>query len=595
MFYMCNSDRYHMSGSATVTCEASGSWSTRPTCSAICNDHQIENGDIDYHPDMTPRTEETIALYSCVSGYQLSGVILTTCVDSKSGMGGEWTGLMPSCIAICDSLTPNHGVISYSPPTTPRLEGGVATHNCDEGYGLSPSVRTRTCQPDRTWSGEEITCQRIRCSALRSVMNGTISFPSGTTAPYDYETTATYQCNRGHVLTNGNRVRTSSGDGSSPTGQWDSTAPQCPPVDCGTPPSITNGSPAGIPTTTTFTGTVTYSCNDGYALFGIATSTCQANTTWSRPPECRANVTALACTDLMDLVNGGITYDMETINNRPVDTVATYTCNTGYTLIGGSTSTCGSDGVWSGSPPKCEVIMCPPLLTITNGTISYSPDVTPDYDLGTEATYTCEAGFYLEGNEVRVCMDDDGMDAIGVWSGQEPSCVTIECPSLPDITNGMVSYESDNSDNLALRTVATYSCTAGFFLDVSEGDEVRTCLDDDGMDTIGMWSGQEPSCVFVPPPVRSVLFQLRLTNINNCPDWVDQDGRIEAVMSVFAAEVESHCGCGFSSMVMTTPFFRCFPGSDRAVTFRAFLTDSRLLTPIQDGYKPMDSFPFRMY
>ncbi len=49
--------------------------------------------------------------------------------------------------------------------------------------------------------------------------------------------------------------------------------------------SITNGS-TGIPTTTTFTGTVTYSCNDGYALFGIATSTCQANATWSRPPEC---------------------------------------------------------------------------------------------------------------------------------------------------------------------------------------------------------------------------------------------------------------------------------------------------------------------
>ncbi len=57
-------------------------------------------------------------------------------------------------------------------------------------------------------------------------------------------------------------------------------------VDCGTPLSITNGSP-GIPTITTFTGTVTYSCNDGYVLFGIATSTCQANATWSRPPECR--------------------------------------------------------------------------------------------------------------------------------------------------------------------------------------------------------------------------------------------------------------------------------------------------------------------
>ena len=71
------------------------------------------------------------------------------------------------------------------------------------------------------------------------------------------------------------------------------------------------------------------------------------------------------------------------------------------------------------SPPTT----CSDLTNLANGTISYSPDVTPDYDLGTEATYTCEAGFYLEGNEVRVCMDDDGMDVIGVWSGQEPSCV----------------------------------------------------------------------------------------------------------------------------------------------------------------------------
>ena len=56
----------------------------------------------------------------------------------------------------------------------------------------------------------------------------------------------------------------------------------------------------------------------------------------------------------MDLVNGSIAYDMETIDDRPVDTVATYTCNTGYTLIGDSTRTCGSDELWSGSDPTCE-------------------------------------------------------------------------------------------------------------------------------------------------------------------------------------------------------------------------------------------------
>ena len=60
-------------------------------------------------------------------------------------------------IAICLNLTFTNGVISYSPDTTPRLEGTVATHSCDVGYVLSGGS-VRTCQSDRTWSGGEITC-----------------------------------------------------------------------------------------------------------------------------------------------------------------------------------------------------------------------------------------------------------------------------------------------------------------------------------------------------------------------------------------------------------------------------------------------------
>ncbi len=44
----------------------------------------------------------------------------------------------------------------------------------------------------------------------------------------------------------------------------------------------------------------------------------------------------------------------ESTNKIPVATVATYTCATGYTLNGGSTRTCGSDGMWSGSSPVCQ-------------------------------------------------------------------------------------------------------------------------------------------------------------------------------------------------------------------------------------------------
>ncbi len=70
--------------------------------------------------------------------------------------------------------------------------------------------------------------------------------------------------------------------------------------------------------------------------------------------------------------------------------------------------------------------MCHPLPTFTNGMISYSPDISPNFDLETDATYTCDAGFFFDvtaATQVRTCIDDNGMDTIGVWSGQEPSCI----------------------------------------------------------------------------------------------------------------------------------------------------------------------------
>ena len=65
------------------------------------------------------------------------------------------------------------------------------------------------------------------CSALPAVENGMVTYSSDTTEPYDYRTTATYQCDSGYELTGGDTVRTCTGDGSSPVGQWNGTAPTC--------------------------------------------------------------------------------------------------------------------------------------------------------------------------------------------------------------------------------------------------------------------------------------------------------------------------------------------------------------------------------
>ena len=59
---------------------------------------------------------------------------------------------------------------------------------------------------------------------------------------------------------------------------------------------------------------------------------------------------AVVCPSL-SLINGTISYSDPTLG---VGSVATHSCDTGYTLNGGSTRTCQSGGIWSGSAPTCE-------------------------------------------------------------------------------------------------------------------------------------------------------------------------------------------------------------------------------------------------
>ena len=56
-------------------------------------------------------------------------------------------------------------------------------------------------------------------------------------------------------------------------------------IGCGPPHSVTNGTP-GTPTSTTFGGIVTYTCDSGYSLSGSATVTCMSGGSWGTRPTC---------------------------------------------------------------------------------------------------------------------------------------------------------------------------------------------------------------------------------------------------------------------------------------------------------------------
>ena len=71
-------------------------------------------------------------------------------------------------------------------------------------------------------------------------------------------------------------------------------------------------------------------------------------------------LTAVDCGTLTDPDNGSVNHTAGTTFGK----TATYSCDTGYSLVGDSTRTCQATGNWSGSAPTCQgmllysIILC---------------------------------------------------------------------------------------------------------------------------------------------------------------------------------------------------------------------------------------------
>ena len=133
------------------------------------------------------------------------------------------------------------------------------------------------------------------------------------------------------------------------------------------------------------------------------------------------------CPTLSDPENGHVM-----VNTHTVGSVAYYTCNNGFTLIGTSMRTCvqnGLTGQWMSEGPIClrkltvfasdhndhslspSAVDCGPLNHPTNGQVMVSATT-----LNNMATYSCNSSYTLNGAQTRTCQ------ASGVWSNAEPTC-----------------------------------------------------------------------------------------------------------------------------------------------------------------------------
>ena len=126
--------------------------------------------------------------------------------------------------------------------------------------------------------------------------------------------------------------------------------------------------------------TATYSCDPGYTLVGsTSTRACQSGAWSGSAPICQSKlwqssykicdhafvIYHVDCPVLAPPINGQITYSSGSSTVRPIDTVATYSCDPGYRIVGRGTLTCQAGltvGAWSSAPPTCECEDTPPRM-----------------------------------------------------------------------------------------------------------------------------------------------------------------------------------------------------------------------------------------
>ncbi|XP_064386414.1 uncharacterized protein LOC135334960 isoform X1 [Halichondria panicea] len=378
----------------------------------------------------------------------------------------------------CPTLSPlTNGRISYNATTN------MATYICNTaGYAptitmASGSVLQITCMSDGTsagtWSPSPPTaCAFVYCGSPPTIANGSPGVPIATPDATSDKGTVTYTCDSGYEVV-ATAMATCMANRT-----W-GPPPTCQPVNCGTPPSVTNASPGTPSPDTTLGENVTYTCVSGYEVStGVitATATCMASGVWGPLPTC----SPVDCGSLDAPSNGAV----DTSSGTTFMMTATYTCDTGYNIVGSNTTrTCGATALWTPEAPTCAPVDCGPL-TVPNGQVSTSSGTT----FMNTAMYTCDHGYTLNGASDRTCQVNRTCQANRTWSLTAPTCDPVDCGPLNNTPNGLVSTSSGTT----FMMTATYTCNTGYNI---VGSESRTC---GANGTSGVWSGEPPVCNFIP-------------------------------------------------------------------------------------------------
>lgn len=250
------------------------------------------------------------------------------------------------------------------------------------------------------------------------------------------------------------------------------------PTGCGSPDRNENSTVLELPSSTETSSTIegpyqlgksiTYACPVGHRLDGSRQRKCQYDGTWSgKAPKCQY----VDCGPINTQIENGRLIHLNQ-SQTTFGSQVKYVCYEDYVLVGTDSRQCQADGKWSGKAPYCAYKWCPVLQQISHGYLNVS-----SYSENSIATYQCNSGYKLIGNDTRQCLLG------GKWTNQEPFCQYVDCGQPKQLANG--NYQLVNSTTNYL-SVVLYSCNENYTLVGTNNKMI--CSHNN------RWTGKDPQC-----------------------------------------------------------------------------------------------------
>ncbi|CAH1781732.1 unnamed protein product [Owenia fusiformis] len=307
-------------------------------------------------------------------------------------------------------------------------------------------------------------CPTIQSSSKLRVLGG---------PPFKEGQEARFQCDPGYALDGPKSIRCKAG------GEWNAGLPRCRKLEVTCKKfDVNRGDHITVKGKAPYKPgqKVRFRCDDGFKLQGKRALQCKNDGSWNgKIPICNKKVVAdeKTCSEIkvgdQMKFNGQAPY-------TPGDKV-TFTCADDYDLQGVGSLVCGKNGQWNKAPPKCIKRTCEINIRDRDSAHMTVRGKAP-FTIGETITFTCDAGYKLEGAASLLCKGS------GQWDKETPKCIKQTCPDI-DVTGSP-----------ALRVRGRSPFTPGENVTFSCGDTYEL----EGPDTIqcklsGEWSKDPPKCV----------------------------------------------------------------------------------------------------